>query len=251
MKWLSICCFTFSVSLLFAQRNVKDSIISTPWIGIHYGGNWTQKDLALRYGYLNHIGVLGGYKTTKNWFWGVEGNFIFGDKIRVSGLFDNLVDSDGNITDVNGTVAQVLVLARGFNANFAIGKVIPVFSPNRNSGIYIHAGAGYLLHKMRIDTRDQVIPQIELNYRKGYDRLSTGINFHQFIGYAFMANKGLINFYGGFYMQEGFTTNRRLINFDQPDVPVSKEVMRDIQVGFKAGWFIPVYKRKPKDFYFN
>lgn len=239
---------SFSVN---AQRNVKDSTIGTPWIGIHYGANWTQKDLAKRYGYLNHLGLTAGYKTNKNWTWTLDGNFIFGDQIRVTGLFDNLVDSYGNITDVNGTVAQVLVLARGFNANVAIGKIFPVLSPNRNSGIYVHAGAGFLMHKMRIDTRDQVIPQIELNYRKGYDRLSMGINFHQFIGYAFMANRGLINFYGGMYIQEGFTKNKRLINFDEPDIPVSQKTMLDVQVGLRAGWLIPVYKRKPKDFYFN
>ena len=201
--------------------------------------------------YLSHIGVLTGYKTKKNWFLGFEGNFIFGDKIRTSGLFDNLVDGQGNITDVNGDVAKVLVLARGMNVNFSIGKVIPIFGTNRNSGLFIHAGGGFLAHKMRIDTRDQVIPQIELDYRKGYDRLSTGYNLHQFIGYAFMANHGLINFYGGFYIQEGFTKNRRLIFFDEPNIPVSQDVMKDIQIGFKAGWLIPIYKRKPKEFYFN
>lgn len=234
-----------------AQRNVRDSIIGTPWIAVHYGGNWTKQDLAQRYGYLNHIGLLAGYKTKRNWFYGLEGNFMFGDQIRLTGLFDNLVDSKGNITDINGDIAKVLVLARGMNINFSIGKVIPVFSKNKNSGIFVHAGAGFLAHKMRIDTRDQVIPQIELDYRKGYDRLSMGYNLHQFIGYAYMANHGLINFYGGFYIQEGFTKNQRLINFDQPDTPVSQKVMRDTQLGFKAGWLIPIYKRKPKDFYFD
>ena len=249
-SWIFVffCFITFSFA---AQRNVRDSSISTPWIGVHYGGNWPKQDLALRYGYLNHIGGITGYKTNKNWFWGLEGNFIFGDKIKVNGLFDDLVDSNGNITDVNGTVAKVLVMVRGFNTNFAVGKIIPVFGSNKNSGIFIHAGAGFLMHKMRIDTRDQVIPEIELDYRKGYDRLTTGFNLHQFIGYAFMANRGLVNFYGGFYAQQGFTKNRRLIFFDQPEIPVSQKVMHDVQIGFRAGWFIPIYKRKPKDFYFN
>ncbi|TNE55472.1 MAG: hypothetical protein EP338_04180 [Bacteroidetes bacterium] len=238
-------------STFFAQRNVRDSAVATPWIAVHYGGNWTKKDLALRYGFLNHLGVLAGYKTKSNWFLGLEGNFIFGDQINARGLFDNLVDSYGNITDVNGTVAQVLVLARGTNVNVSIGKIIPVFGGNPNSGIFVHAGAGYLMHKMRIDTRDQVIPQIELDYRKGYDRLSTGYNIHGFLGYGFMANRGLINFYGGFYVQQGYTKNRRLIFFDQPDVPVSQEVMKDLQIGFKGGWLIPIYRRKPKEFYFN
>ena len=235
----------------FSQRNVKDSVIGTPWVGIHYGANWTAGDLADRYGFLNHIGAVAGYKTSKNWFWGMDGNFIFGNQVRMTNVFDNLVDSYGNITDVNGDVGQVLALARGFNINFAIGKVVPVFSMNRNSGLFFHVGAGYLLHKMRIETQDHVIPQIELEYRKGYDRLTTGINTHQFAGYAFLSNKGLVNFYGGFYAQQGFTKNKRDVFFDKPDQPVNKDLRIDMQVGLKLGWFIPIYKRQPKDYYFD
>ncbi len=57
--------------------------------------------------------------------------------------------------------------------------------------------------------------------------------------------------HGGFYIQEGFTFNRRDVFFDQPDVPVSKEMMLDLQYGFKVGWFIPIYQRKPKEYYFE
>jgi hypothetical protein len=60
-----------------------------------------------------------------------------------------------------------------------------------------------------------------------------------------------LNFYGGFYLQEGLTRNVRTINFDRPDTPVSKELRLDIQYGVKAGWFIPFYKRQPKEFYYN
>ncbi len=243
--------FSLLVFMGFSQRNVKDSIISTPWVGIHYGGNWTHGDLADRFGYLSHLGFTSGYKTTKNYFWGIDANFIFGTKINATGIFDDLVDSYGNITDVNGNVAQVVLLARGFNANLTFGKIIPISNYNKNSGIFIHGGVGFLAHKMRVETQEHVVPLIELDYRKGYDRLTNGLNLHQFIGYAFLSNSGLINFYGGFYMQQGFTKNQRTIFFDQPEIPVSQEIRKDIQIGFRAGWFIPIYKRKPKDYYIN
>jgi hypothetical protein len=240
-----------SQDFLFGQRNIKDSIISTPWVGIHYGMNATGGDLADRYGMLNHLGAIAGYKTTKNWFWGFDGNFIFGDRIRMTGILDHLVDSYGNVTDMNGDIGRIVLFARGFNVNLSVGKVIPVFSSNRNSGIFVHAGAGYLLHKLRVETQDQVIPSLELDYKKGYDRLTTGINVHQFLGYAFLANKGVVNFYGGFYAQQGFGINRRNINFDQADIPVDMSRRLDLQMGFKLGWFVPIYKRQPKDFYFD
>lgn len=233
------------------QRNVKDSTISTPIVAFHYGGNFTGGDLNDRYGFLNHLGFLAGYKTNKNWFWGVDANFLFGNRINMADPLFELKDSKGNITDANGDPAVVILNSRGMNANIAIGKVFPIWSPNGNSGIFVHGGAGFLAHKLRIETNTQVVPGVEGDYKKGYDRLSSGLNTHQFIGYSFMANQGLINFYGGFYVQQGFTKNRRNIHFDQPDTPVDKDYRMDLQFGFKVGWMIPIYRRVPKEFYFD
>ena len=244
-------CFLMIPVLSFSQWNKKDSVMSRVWIGAEYGGNWPQADLAERYGFMNHIGVMTGFKSSKNWFYGLQSSFHFGNDIRLTGLFDHLIDSYGNITDVNGDIAAVLVFPRGFNINACIGKIFPVFGSNKNSGIFVHTGVGYLLHRMKIETNEQVIPQIELDYKKGYDRLTSGVNIHQFVGYNFMLNDGGYHFYGGLYAQEGFTKNRRTINFDEPDVPVSTELRLDVQIGFKLGWVIPIYKRQPKDFYFN
>ena len=253
MKSCSIVLFAliYLCQSLFAQRNIRDSSIATPLIGFHYGGNFTSADLADRYGYLNHVGISAGYKTAKNWYMSFDGNFMFGNQTRMTGLFDGLVDEYGNITDLNGDVAIVLVYPRGFNANLSFGKLFPVLSPNANSGILFHFGGGYLLHRLRIETNDQVVPALELDYKRGYDRLTTGLNLHQFLGYSFLANSGAWNFYGGFYIQEGFTKNRRTIFFDQPDVPVSTKTRLDIQYGFRVGWYIPFYRRMPKDYYFD
>ncbi len=235
----------------FSQRNVKDSIIGTPWIAVHYGGNIAAGDLADRYGYINHLGVLGGYKTPKNWFYGIDGSFYFSSQTNFPTIFDGLRDSQGNLTDVNGDIAKVFLLMRGFNANLTVGKVFPVFGSNKNSGIFLHGGLGVLMHKLRIESNNNVIPELELEYKKGYDRLTIGPNFHEFVGYAFMANSGVLNFYGGFYAQQGLTQNKRNIFYDQPDIPVDKSTRLDLQFGFRLGWFIPIYKRQPKEFYYN
>ena len=107
----------------FSQRNVKDSIIGTPIFALHYGGNLTSADLKDRYGYLNHIGGLVGYKTSENWFWGVEANFIFGNKIRMNDPLKNLRDSNGNITDENGEVIANTSPSHMFNKNGEVLKM--------------------------------------------------------------------------------------------------------------------------------
>lgn len=251
MKNSVFICLLFLSFWSFSQRNVRDSAIATPWISVHYGLNFPTGELKERFGLINHLGGIISYKTKKNWIYGAEGNFMFGNQVKMPTMFSQLVDSYGNITDHSGEVASVSVGMRGFNANVMVGKVFTVLSPNENSGIFVHAGIGYMQYRARIETPHQVIPLIEKHYRKGYDRYTTGVNFHQFVGYAFMANSGFLNFYGGFYIQEGLTKNRRDIFFDQPDVPVSKALRLDMQYGFKVGWFIPIYKRKPKDYYFN
>lgn len=235
----------------FSQRNMGDSCVGATWLGLQYGANMTSGDLADRYGFLNNLGIFAGYKTKKNYVFGLDANFIFGRDVRMTGLFDHLVDSYGNITDINGDIAIVQVLPRGLYANATVGKIFPVFGSNPNSGIYASVGAGYLVHRLRIETQDHVVPTLELDYRKGYDRLTSGINTSQFLGYSYMADQGFLNFYGGFYVQEGFTYNRRTINFDTPDEPVSQDMRLDIQYGIKVAWLIPIYKRQPKEFYYN
>jgi hypothetical protein len=112
----------------------------------------------------------------------------------------------------------------------------------------VHFGAGYLNHRIRIETQTQVVPLIELDYKKGYDRLTTGISATQFLGYAYMPRNGFYNFYGGIYAIEGFTKNRRTLFFDEPSVPVSTKTRLDVIVGLKIGWYIPFYSTK-KDYY--
>lgn len=232
---------------------MADSIVPTPLLGFQYGGTWSEGDLKDRYGYWNNVGVALGYKFQKNWYLGIEGDFMFGNRLKLSlyDLFHNLMDSKGNITDQNGDAANVLTFSRGFHVNIEGGKVFNKLGHNKNSGLFLKIGGGYLNHRIRIETNDNVVPLIEKEYRKGYDRLTTGFNTNQFIGYLFMSDNSFLNFYAGFYIQEGFTKNRRTIFWDQPDVPVSTKTRLDILYGFKVGWLIPVYKRTPKSYYFN
>lgn len=233
-----------------AQRDVSEAI-GTPYIGVHYGANWTGGDLAERYGFTNSIGSHSGYKTKKNWIYGVDGNFFFGDNIAIDGLLQNLQDSKGRIFNSSGTPATVLLFNRGFNVNASVSKVIPVLSPNPNSGIMIQLTAGYVWHKLRVESQEDEIPQLQGDYLKGYDRLTTGFNTTQFLGYNFMANRGIWNFYGGIYFQQGFTVNQRDIFWDHPNEKVSKDLRIENMTGIRFGWLIPIYKRETKDYYFN
>ncbi|MFM7388174.1 MAG: hypothetical protein ACKO68_07950 [Bacteroidota bacterium] len=247
--------FVFFIGLSFvhlrAQSYTMDTTVESKVLAsAHYATGWTGGDLVNRYGYMNLVGFSAGYKLKNNWFFQTDASFLFGSQVKIPGLLNGITDSYGNITDVNGDPAAVNILCRGVTANVVVGKIIPLSKFHRNSGIMVHAGAGYLNHRIKIETQTQVVPMIELDYKKGYDRLSTGLCLEQFIGYAFMARSSFYNFYGGLYCIEGFTKERRTLYFDQPDVPVSTKTRLDILVGLKLGWFIPFYSTQ-KDYYYE
>lgn len=238
-------------NVVFAQRNVTDKTIGTPYISIQYGANLSGGDLADRYGFTNSLGSIAGYKTNKNWIFALDGSFLFGKDIRIDGLLDNLRDDQGEITNTSGGQSIVLLFNRGFHVNGVIGKIFPFWRPNPNSGPMIQLGAGYSWHKLRIETQEDNVPQIQDDYLKGYDRLTIGANTSQFIGYSFMANQGIYNFYAGLYFQQGYTVNQRDVFWDMPEKKVSKDIRIEHLYGVRVGWLIPIYKRQPKEFYFD
>ncbi|MEN9699200.1 MAG: hypothetical protein RLZZ301_398 [Bacteroidota bacterium] len=235
---------------LLAQVSGSTSV-GVPMVGVHYGGAFSGGDLAARYGYFNRLGFTAGYKFKSQWYVGLESDFWFSDNVRLTGLFDALVDSHGTITSDAGVPASILVYPRGVHANVQFGRLFPLNTRNENSGILVHVGTGYMLHHLRIESNSDVVPSLELDYKKGYDRLTTGINFQQFVGYSFQNNKGPYSFYAGLYFQQGLTYNRRTINFDQPNIPVSTLQRLDLQTGFRIGWYIPFYSSEPRDYYYN
>lgn len=242
---------TFLIGLTIqAQRDVTKAI-SSPYVGIHYGPNWTGGDLKDRYGFTNTIGTHSGYKTKRNWIYGIDANFIFGNDVKIDGVIQNLKDSKDQIINTSGTPAIVLLMNRGFNVNASVSKIFPVGKSNPNSGIMIQLTAGYLWHKLRIETQEDEVPQLQGDYLLGYDRLTTGFNTSQFIGYNYMADRGILNFYGGVYFQQGYTVNQRDIFWDHPNEKVSKDLRMEQMFGVRVGWLIPIYKRQVKDYYFN
>jgi len=68
-----------------------------------------------------------------------------------------------------------------------------------------------------------------------------------FIGYKYLSNNRLANFYLGFEFYEGFTKNLRGVNFNTGLTDTEKRL--DVITGFRFGWILPLYKRT-KDFYY-
>lgn len=233
---------------LFSQRkSIKDSVYRLPIIGLQLSAQLPGGDLAKRFGATMNAGMPIFYKTGKNIIFGVEGNYFFGTKIKER-VLGNLVNSDGTITDINGNPATFRLNERGWNVYGFVGMLFNALGHNKNSGVLAWAGAGYLRHKVNIYDVGKTLPQIQNGLVKGYDRLTGGLGLTQFLGYMFISQNRIANFYAGFEIQEGFTKGLRGYQYDT--MSSDSQARLDLIYGFRFGWLLPLYKKAPKDFYY-
>jgi hypothetical protein len=238
---------SFLTVTTFAQVNVKDSSIATTMIFASYSFQFPGGDLAQRFG--NNSSIGGGLmiKTKNNWLISGEGNYLFGSSVKnQDSLLVNISTPEGFIIDQNGYYADIILYFRGYNIFGSIGKLIPIY-PNPNSGITLMAGAGYTQNKIRILNPDNTAPQLQGDYKKGYDKLNGGFAMKASVGYQYLGNTRLLNFAVGFEFIQAWTKRKRAVDFDtgKPD----QEKYSSQYYGIKATWFIPMYKRVPRDYY--
>lgn len=235
-------------NVAFSQQNIVDSTVSTTMVYATYSFQFPGGGLSKLFGSNSSIG--GGFmiKTKSNWLIGLEGNYLFGGNVKnISVLLSNLETKDGNIIDPNGLYAEVYFYERGYNFLGKFGKVIPVLGPNPNSGLMVMAGGGYMLDKIRIHTSGNDIPALLGDYVKGYDRLNSGWVVTGSLGYLFLGNTRLLNFYAGFEFIQAWTKSQRDFDFN---TGLRDNTRYNSQFyGIKVCWFIPFYKRVPNAYY--
>jgi len=234
---------------VFGQRNLKDESVFTPIFGLNYKANFSQNTMAQRWGFFNSIGADVDFKLKNNLTFGVDGGFMFGNSLKDSSIFSNVINSYGTITPQSGASSNNVVFfyLRGLNVNATVGYVFNKLGHNPNSGLWVNAGLGYMAHKIRIESIYDDVVNLEGDYRKGYDHLSMGLNTKQFIGYLYQHDKRFLNFYVGLEFTQGFTKNVRNYNFDTKGAETNSRL--DFYNSIKVGWMIPIYKQAPSGYY--
>lgn len=247
--FLLFCFCIFAQQNVVGQVNVKDSSISFPMISASFGMHLPAGDMKDRFGISNTVGAGFGFKTKSNWYFGLEGNFIFSEKIKnESSILANIATSDGHIIDENGVYANIALLERGYDLRLRTGKIIPVGHSNPNSGLMITGGVGFLQHKIRIENSDNAAPQVAGDYKKGYDHMCNGPALNQFIGYTHFSNNRKINYFAGIEAIEAFTQSRRAYYFAEMKRPEERRF--DMLIGIKLGWTFPLYNKSSREFYY-
>lgn len=236
-------------SALVSQVNVRDSIIGAFVPHLSYSYQFSGGDISKSFGNNSTIGGGLRYKTSRNFVFSADVNFIFGSDIKnADSILWMPMTEDGFIIDGNGTYALYALYERGYNINVSFGKILPVLNPNPNSGLMITAGLGYTLYRLKIDNQHRTAPQISDDYAVGYDNLTGGISLNQFIGWFYMGNSRITNFYAGIEFHEAFTQNLREWNFSKMEKNTGNYF--DYFIGLKVGWMLPLYDRAPDKYYY-
>ncbi|MFN3918110.1 MAG: hypothetical protein ACK4K0_10245 [Flavobacteriales bacterium] len=233
---------------LFAQ-NIKENTIKAPVVSINYGAFVPMADFAKRFGYTNSIGLFPEFKTENNWQFGFAPQFIFGNRIRENNILDGLKTETGEIINEWGEFAAYELYLRGYMTSLSVAKIIPAYGPNLNSGIIIKYSFGYMRHRIRIDNEKNYVPQLNPPYSFLYDRLTHGFSQTIFLGYQYMGNKRTTNFVAGIEYSHAFTRGIRDYQVDL--MAPYHDKRHDGLLGLRLGWIVPIYKRAPKDFYFD
>ncbi len=234
----------------FSQNTIlRDSSVSATLINIGLGYSFPGGDLKDRFGNCGvfQVGVIEKFRS--NWLIGLKGDLFFGDDVREDTILKNLANSSGFITNSSGAPANIQLLERGFAIDLTIGKILPFLDANSNSGLTITGGLGFLQHKIRINNSANDVPQLEGNYKKGYDRLSNGLRLTEFVGYTYLSANKLANFQIGMEFTQAWTKNRRDINFDTQQQ--DKKTRNDLMYALKLIWILPLYHEiVEKEFYY-
>lgn len=240
------CVFICTFSLA-ASGQVKDTTVYAPHLSFHYAYQSAAGDLAERFRNFSNVGASFSIKDRHNFYYGVDFGYMFGSRVTEPGLMQNLYTENGEILDNQGQQSEILVEGRGFSLTLNGGYLFNFVGPNPNSGILVKAGVGLLQHKIRLEHQVNEINQLDGDYVKGYDRMTNGLVLSQFLGYYYMSNSRLANFFIGVEAYQGFTQSRRGFNFDTQER--DDEQRNDMLFGAKVGWIIHLRKRQPDDYY--
>lgn len=213
-------------------------------------------DMAKRFGASYRIGPAVLYKTSSNWMFGAKFDFIVGSKIREDSLMINIRDkysqTSGGLYEFissGGLRIGVPVYERGWAVGVQAGKIIAFSKKHPDNGLMLLTTIGIMQHKLNIYDKDKAVYQLKGDYRKGYDRLTNGMFVEEYIGYAYFSDSRLINFTLGIDALFGFTKGRRTYQYDLMRAETKDRL--DILFGLRAGWYIPMFKRKSEELSFE
>jgi len=242
MRTLITFCFTLLGFTCFAQKNKQSAF------DFGYTHQLAIGNLAERFGDNSAIGFSFMQEKENNIFYGIQGNYLFSNNVKDTTIFDNITTSTGAIIGADGQYANINLMERGFDAHLFIGYALH-FNEQNLSGFYFSGGLGFLQHQIFIDTKSQNVPQLDEDYKKGYDRLTNGISSKWEATYRYYDKGGKFQMYVGLNMTLAYTKIQREYLFDKMEYTPNTKSW-DKLAGVKVGIIIPIHRKNEEEFHY-
>lgn len=220
----------------------KDSSLVLPIITAGYGAYLPGGDMVKRFGENSSVFLNADFKLKNQLIIGLNGSYLFGKKVKDTPFYN--ITKDNVFINNDGEMADVRTFERGFTLSAAFGKMFVTSKKRPNCGLVANLGVGFIQHRIKIEVIGNNVPQLDKEYKKGYDRLTNGLLLSQNVGYMFLSNNHLVNFYVGLECMQGFTSNRRSYDFEKMQTDTKKRL--DVLTGVKVAWILPLYKKALK-----
>ncbi|MDO8368887.1 MAG: hypothetical protein Q7T20_18970 [Saprospiraceae bacterium] len=209
------------------------------------GGHLPAGDLSERFGLNGSIGAGTEFFTSKNWFFGLEGAFLFGSKVKEDPL-SILRTPTGDIIGNDRNIATTRAQEQGMYVGATLGKML-TFSDKR-AGLRLSFGGGWSQHSIRIIDDSRTVVQIRGDYKKGYDRLSGGPALQQFVGWQKVGYGRDMSWMLGFEFNQAFTNTLRDWDFSEMRKLEGSRV--DLRFGVRLAWTLPFYTGTAEEIYY-
>jgi len=234
--------FSFFSYVTCAQNNKQTAF------SFDYNHQFPIASLANMFGDNSSVGVSFIHEKENNFFLGAQANYLFGDDVKDSTIFQNIQTTSGGVLAADGTYANINLLQRGFDGYILGGYA---YHPNENnlSGIYFSVGVGFLQYKIFIDTKNQNIPQLNEDMKKGYDQLHNGISTKWDVSYRHYSLKSNFQFYIGTNLTAAYTKSVRPYSFNSNKYNDDSHQW-DRLLGIHAGIIIPVQRKNEEEFHY-
>ena len=111
MRFLLIFYFTFYSFVVYSQNNKQSAFTFT------YNHQFPKGELAKYFGSNSAVGCSFFQEKENNFFYGIQGSYMFSNNIKKTNLFNNITTSTGAIIAGDGTYANIILQQRGFDEN--------------------------------------------------------------------------------------------------------------------------------------
>lgn len=244
MRWLLLMLANAPLVLMAADKPVSKSGYHMLSFDFFYRGQQPVGKLASEYLLSSGLGFGCHFQHEKGWLFGGNISYTFGNGVVNKNTLDALTTADGDLLAYNGGSAYLTeprlgqrgIMTMGYGGYFwPRNKRLPI------TGWFVKGGMGYVDQRIYIHIPGNQVYQLDAEYKRGYDRLFSGMLSSIEVGLQYHDHKkNFINFQLSAECMPSLSKYRRGYDYASHErLPEGLQLMT--WTALKFTWYIPKF----------